>query len=160
MADPKIDCQDYNHPLDTNAVEAFISMAQDVQAHRAAMVAAHGYSEAARERAKAAQIELYAIVDTGDHPWTRKSPYPFFKFWPNLLRRLYFPSKEYIDARVSGSLLDRCGRFPSDKALEIARRLCAGFATGHEKGVLHRDLKPANVMPDGRGRVLLTVFQR
>jgi hypothetical protein len=64
-----IDCKDYNHPLDIKDVEAFISMAQDVQAHRAAMVAAHGYSEAARERAKAAQIEIYTVIDTGDHPW-------------------------------------------------------------------------------------------
>jgi hypothetical protein len=64
-----IDCKDYKHPLDIKDVEAFISMAKDVQAHRAAMVAANGYSEAARARAKAAQIELYTVVDTGDHPW-------------------------------------------------------------------------------------------
>jgi len=64
-----IDCKDYKHPLDIKDVEAFISMAKDVQAHRAAMVAASGYSEAARARAKAAQIELYTVVDTGDHPW-------------------------------------------------------------------------------------------
>ena len=71
-----IDCKDYNHPLDITDVEAFVSMAQDVQAHRAAMVAAHGYSEAARERAKAAQIELYTVVDTGDHPWHRDVSVP------------------------------------------------------------------------------------
>ena len=42
---------------------------------------------------------------------------------------------------------------PEDKALDIARQLCAGLAAAHDKGVLHRDLKPANVMLDGRGRV-------
>ena len=47
---------------------------------------------------------------------------------------------------------------PGDKALEIARQLCAGLAAAHEKGVLHRDLKPANVMLDGRGRVRITDF--
>src|SRR5579863_1824033 len=52
----------------------------------------------------------------------------------------------------------RIGRLPGDKALEIARRLCAGLAAAHDKGVLHRDLKPANIMIDGRGQVLITDF--
>jgi hypothetical protein len=63
-----IDCKDYYHPLDIKDVEEFISMSQDVGAHRAAMVDAKGYSEAAKLRAKGAQIELYTVVDTGDHP--------------------------------------------------------------------------------------------
>jgi serine/threonine-protein kinase len=71
---------------------------------------------------------------------------------------LYFLSMEYVDGEDLGSLLRRIGRLPSDKALEIARKLCAGLAAAHEKGVLHRDLKPANVMLDGRGQVLLTDF--
>ena len=70
----------------------------------------------------------------------------------------YFLSMEYVDGEDLASLLRRIGRLPSDKALEIARKLCAGLAAAHEKGVLHRDLKPANVMLDGRGQVLLTDF--
>ena len=61
---------------------------------------------------------------------------------------------EYIDGEDLASLLRRIGRLPPDKALEIARKLCAGLAAAHEKGVLHRDLKPANIMIDGRGQVL------
>jgi serine/threonine-protein kinase len=71
---------------------------------------------------------------------------------------LYFLSMEYVDGEDLGSLLRRIGRLPTDKALEIARKLCAGLAAAHEKGVLHRDLKPSNVMLDGRGQVLLTDF--
>ena len=71
---------------------------------------------------------------------------------------LYFLSMEYVDGEDLGSLLRRIGRLPNDKALEIARKLCAGLAAAHEKGVLHRDLKPANVMLDARGQVLLTDF--
>jgi serine/threonine-protein kinase len=65
---------------------------------------------------------------------------------------------EYVDGEDLGSLLRRIGRLPPDKALEIARKLCAGLAAAHQKGVLHRDLKPGNVMLDGRGQVLLTDF--
>ena len=65
---------------------------------------------------------------------------------------------EYIDGEDLASLLRRIGRLPGDKAVEIARELCAGLAAAHEKGVLHRDLKPANVMIDGRGKVRLTDF--
>ena len=70
----------------------------------------------------------------------------------------YVLSMEYVDGEDLASLLRRIGRLPTDKALEIARKLCAGLAAAHEKGVLHRDLKPSNVMLDGRGQVLLTDF--
>ena len=69
-----------------------------------------------------------------------------------------FLSMEYVDGEDLASLLRRIGRLPADKAVEIARRLCAGLAAAHAKGVLHRDLKPSNVMLDGRGQVLLTDF--
>ena len=67
-------------------------------------------------------------------------------------------SMEYVDGEDLGSLLRRIGRLPPDKAIEIARQLCAGLAAAHAKGVLHRDLKPANVMLDGRGHVVITDF--
>jgi serine/threonine-protein kinase len=67
-------------------------------------------------------------------------------------------SMEYVDGEDLASLLKRIGRLPPDKALEIARELCAGLAAAHERGVLHRDLKPANVMIDGRGRARITDF--
>jgi hypothetical protein len=70
----------------------------------------------------------------------------------------YFLSMEYVDGEDLGSLLRRIGRLPTDKALEIARQLCAGLAAAHAKGVLHRDLKPGNIMLDSRGQVLLTDF--
>jgi len=69
-----------------------------------------------------------------------------------------FLSMEYVDGEDLRSLLMRIGRLPGDKAIEIARKLCAGLAAAHDKGVLHRDLKPANIMIDGRGQVLITDF--
>ena len=69
-----------------------------------------------------------------------------------------FISMEYIDGEDLGSLLRRIGRVPHDKGLEMARKLCAGLAAAHDKGVLHRDLKPANIMIDGRGQLLIMDF--
>ncbi len=70
----------------------------------------------------------------------------------------HFLSMEYVDGEDLASLLRRIGRLPSDKALEFTRRICAGLAAAHERGVLHRDLKPANLMIDGRGQVRITDF--
>ena len=71
---------------------------------------------------------------------------------------LHYISMEFVDGEDMASLLRRIGRLPADKALETARRLCAGLAAAHDKGVLHRDLKPANVMIDGRGQVIIMDF--
>ena len=71
---------------------------------------------------------------------------------------LHFISMEYVRGEELSSLLRRIGRLPADKAVEVARQLCAGLAAAHDAGVLHRDLKPANVMLDERGNVRVTDF--
>ena len=70
----------------------------------------------------------------------------------------HYISMEFVDGEDLVRLLRRIGRLPADKATDIARKMCAGLAAAHEKGVLHRDLKPANVMIDGRGQVILMDF--
>ena len=69
-----------------------------------------------------------------------------------------FISMEYVDGEDLATLLRRVGRLAGDRALEIARELCAGLAAAHASGVIHRDLKPANVMIDRRGRARITDF--
>jgi len=71
---------------------------------------------------------------------------------------LHFITMEYIDGEDLSTLLRRIGRLPEDKALEIARQICAGLAAAHDAGLLHRDLKPANIMIDGRGKARVTDF--
>ena len=70
----------------------------------------------------------------------------------------HYLSMEYVDGENLATLLRRIGRLPTDKAVQIARELCAGLASAHDQGVLHRDLKPANIMIDGRGRARITDF--
>src|SRR5277367_4662213 len=69
-----------------------------------------------------------------------------------------FLSMQFIDGENLASLLLRIGRLPPDKAVEIARKMCAGLAAAHAQNVLHRDLKPANIMLDNRGQVVITDF--
>jgi len=69
-----------------------------------------------------------------------------------------FISMEYVDGEDLASLLTRIGRLAADKAIEIARRICAGLGAAHDRGVIHRDLKPQNVMINKRGEVVIMDF--
>ena len=69
-----------------------------------------------------------------------------------------FISMEYVDGEDLASLLTRIGRLPADKAVETARKLCAGLAAAHDRGVIHRDLKPQNIMINKRGEVVIMDF--
>src|SRR5438309_1105069 len=68
----------------------------------------------------------------------------------------HFLSMEYIKGEELSSRLRRSGRLPQDKAIQMARQICAGLAAAHDIGVLHRDLKPSNIMidADGNARIL------
>jgi len=71
---------------------------------------------------------------------------------------LTYLTMEYVDGEDLRSLLRRIGKLPHDKALEVARKTCAGLAAAHDKGVIHRDLKPSNIMLDGEGQVRIADF--
>ena len=70
----------------------------------------------------------------------------------------HFLSMEFVQGEDLATLLRRIGRLPGDKALQVARQICAGLSAAHERGVIHRDLKPANVMLDERGTARITDF--
>src|SRR5580700_2850366 len=69
-----------------------------------------------------------------------------------------FISMEYVDGEDLASLLTRIGRLPADKAVETGRKLCAGLAAAHDRGVIHRDLKPQNIMLNKRGEPVIMDF--
>ncbi|HET7112047.1 MAG TPA: serine/threonine-protein kinase, partial [Pyrinomonadaceae bacterium] len=70
----------------------------------------------------------------------------------------HFLSMEFIKGEELSSLLRRIGRLPTDKAVQIARQICAGLGAAHDNGILHRDLKPANIMIDADGDARITDF--
>jgi predicted Ser/Thr protein kinase len=70
----------------------------------------------------------------------------------------HYLSMEFVDGETLQSLMRRIGRLPGEKALDMARQLCAGLAAAHDRGVLHRDLKPSNIMVDGRGQIRILDF--
>ncbi|MEZ5346464.1 MAG: serine/threonine-protein kinase [Pyrinomonadaceae bacterium] len=69
-----------------------------------------------------------------------------------------FLSMEFINGDDLSQLLNRIGRLPSDKAIEISRQICLGLNAIHKTGILHRDLKPANIIVDSAGKARITDF--
>src|SRR5580765_2729197 len=103
----------------------------------AALARFHREVRVARQVSHKNVCRVYDIVEAGEHQ---------------------FLSMEFIKGEELSSLLRRIGRLPSDKAVQIARQICAGLAAAHDSGVLHRDLKPANVMIDELGNARITDF--
>lgn len=69
-----------------------------------------------------------------------------------------FLSMEWIDGEDLATVLRERGRPAPDRAVSVARQICAGLAAAHDCGILHRDLKPTNVMLDERGVARITDF--
>jgi hypothetical protein len=64
-----LDCKDHRRPVDVKGVEEFHGLVEDVGAHKGALVCPTGFTQAAKERARAWQLDLYSPVDTDPHKW-------------------------------------------------------------------------------------------
>ncbi len=86
-----------------------------------------------------------------DHPGV-------MKVFPNEDRSQVYMVMEWVEGRLLRELLAGGCRFPAERAVRIALRLCDALAYIHEHGVVHRDLKPENIMIDAEDRIKLIDF--
>jgi hypothetical protein len=90
---------------------------------------------------------------------------------PNIVR-IYDPENFNIDDQQplfavvmeympGGSLkdeLDRHGRLPLRRTVEIAIQACRGLAYAHDQGIVHRDIKPGNILLGAHDEVKVADF--
>jgi eukaryotic-like serine/threonine-protein kinase len=74
---------------------------------------------------------------------------------PNLTRVLDFGQEpdglvyiamEFLDGTDLGTLIDRDGRLPLPRIVDIMSQVCAGLMHMHSRGMVHSDLKPDNLI--------------
>jgi serine/threonine-protein kinase len=62
-----------------------------------------------------------------------------------------FLAMEFVEGETLADLIEREGRLPLDRTVEIVVQIARALDAAHHAGIVHRDLKPGNVMI-GRGR--------
>jgi len=76
--------------------------------------------------------------------------------------RVYL-AMELVDGGTFDDLLEKLGRVPEARVLQIGIQVAQGLKAGFEKGLIHRDVKPGNILltSDGSAKVVdfgLAVF--
>jgi serine/threonine protein kinase/tetratricopeptide (TPR) repeat protein len=69
-----------------------------------------------------------------------------------------FISMAYVEGKDLHDVIAECGRFPVERAVNIARQLAGALEAAHTEGVVHRDLKPRNVLVDRADNVYVSDF--
>lgn len=65
---------------------------------------------------------------------------------------------EHVDGENLKELVQRSGRLPVRRAIELALQVADGLAFAHQEGLVHRDVKPQNVLLSREGEVKVTDF--
>jgi serine/threonine-protein kinase len=65
---------------------------------------------------------------------------------------------EHVDGENLKELVQRSGRLPVRRAIELALAVADGLAFAHQEGLVHRDVKPQNVLLSREGEVKVTDF--
>ncbi len=74
------------------------------------------------------------------------------------LNGLKFISMAFVDGEDLRETLNREGKLPLNRVLEITNQLCGALEVAQAQGVVHRDLKPQNVLVDKSGNVYVSDF--
>ncbi|HYL34793.1 MAG TPA: serine/threonine-protein kinase [Bryobacteraceae bacterium] len=92
-----------------------------------------------------------AIGQRMDHPGV-------IKVLPNPDRSRVYMVLEWVDGRLLRDILGEQTRFPVERSVAIALRICDALHYIHGKNVVHRDLKPDNIMLDSEDHIKLIDF--
>ena len=65
---------------------------------------------------------------------------------------------ELVEGEPLSRLLQRDGRMPADRTLDIVAQVAAALSVAHAAGVVHRDVKPGNLLVRPDGVVKVTDF--
>jgi eukaryotic-like serine/threonine-protein kinase len=65
---------------------------------------------------------------------------------------------EHVEGENLKELVQRTGRLPVRRAIELALAVADGLAFAHDQGLVHRDVKPQNVLLSREGDVKVTDF--
>ena len=65
---------------------------------------------------------------------------------------------EHVDGETLKDVIEREGRLPVRRAVELALEVARALQFAHERGLIHRDVKPQNVLLNGDGRAKVTDF--
>ncbi|MGU3503023.1 Stk1 family PASTA domain-containing Ser/Thr kinase [Mycobacterium sp. C31M] len=72
--------------------------------------------------------------------------------------KLPFLVMEYVDGATVGTLIQRHGALPPQRAISIIAEVCTALEFSHGRGIVHRDIKPANIMVTQSGAVKVMDF--
>jgi serine/threonine-protein kinase len=65
---------------------------------------------------------------------------------------------EYVEGETLKQLVEREGRLPEARAIELTLEVAAGLSFAHQQGLVHRDVKPQNILVSTDGEVKVTDF--
>jgi serine/threonine-protein kinase len=68
---------------------------------------------------------------------------------------VFYLAMEYVEGENVKQLVERDGRLPEKKAVEVAVQVASALSHAHEHGLIHRDVKPSNIMLTGDGTAKL-----
>lgn len=71
---------------------------------------------------------------------------------------LYYLVLEYVEGETLRAILEREGRVPAERVIELGIQVCSALAAAHQKGIIHRDIKPENLMITASGAAKVMDF--